>query len=420
MRNQQINMDPRDRVCVARQPILFPSGQIFGYELLYRAGVADTACTASGDLAGARVLTDALLNIGLDNLTDGRMAFINLTRELLLAGAADLLPRASAVLELREDVAVDREVIEACRQLHGRNYALALDDFEPGSAAEMLMPYVQFVKVDVLATTAAQRVDLAKRLLPLGIRLVAEKVETEAEALEARQAGYGLMQGYFFCRPTTISASGIPSERLSYVQILAALNSPGVGVNELEEIIKRDASLGYRVLRSINSAAFGVRQEIRSIRQALVMLGTGRIRQWASVWALAGVHTGGNPEAMNLAVIRARCCEQIVSANSGAEAGAECFLLGLCSLLDVMLNRPMDDILPTLPLPDEIRSALMGAENTERALLDAVIAYERGDWDGAAAAGARADIGFEALQPAYEDALVWSHELTRASRSAAA
>lgn len=417
---RHINMDPRDRVCVARQPILFPSGQVFGYELLYRASISDTACTASGDLAAARVLTDALLNLGLENLTDGKMAFINLTRELLLTGAADLLPRTSAVLELREDVAVDREVIEACRVLHARNYALALDDFEPGSPAEMLMPYVQYVKVDVLATTATQRAELAHRLIPLGIKLVAEKVETEHEAAEVKKAGYGLLQGYFFCRPATLSASSIPSDKLAYMQILAALNKPGVDVQEIEEVIKRDAPLSYRVLRSINSAAFGIRQEIRSIRQALVMLGMARIRQWASVWALAGVHTGGSPETMNLAVIRARCCEQIIGSVAGPDVGSECFLLGLCSLLDVMLNRPMADVVAVLPLSPEIRDALTGSQNTERALLDAVIAYERGDWAAAADAAARAEIGFDLLQPAYEEALGWCQALSRTAKTAAA
>lgn len=412
------NMDPRDQVCVARQPILFAGGQTFAYELLYRAHVADTACTASGDMAGARVLTDALLNLGLDKVTDGKVAFINFTRELLLTGAADLLPRHSTVIELREDIRVDSAVVDACRQLHARTHQLALDDFVPGSAAEMLMPYVQFVKVDVRATSAVERAELAARLLPLGIRLVAEKVETAAEAQEAQKAGYSLMQGYFFCRPATMTASSIPSERMSYLQILAALNAPGVGVGELEEIIKRDASLGYRVLRSINSAAFGVRQEIRSIRQALVMLGMGRIRQWASVWALAGVHSGNHAETMSLSVIRARCCEQMVAQTAGPEVGAECFLLGLCSLLDVMLRRPMTDIVGALPLADEIRQALTGTQNTERALLDAVVAYERGDWDAAASAADRAEMGFDALRPAYEDALLWSHELSRTAAAA--
>lgn len=414
----QINLDPRDRVYVARQPILFPGGQVFGYELLYRAAASDTACVASGDLAGARVLTDALLNLGLENLTDGRTAFINITRSLLLSGVGDLLPKSSAVLEIREDVAIDKDVIEACRQLNANGYALALDDFEPGSPAELLMPHVKYVKVDVLATTSQQRADLAKRLLPLGIKLVAEKVETESDVQDARQSGYGLLQGYFFCRPVTIGGGSIPSERLSYMKILTALNKPDVGIGELEEIIKRDSTLSYRVLRSINSAAFGVRQEIRTIRQALVMLGTGRIRQWASVWALAGVHTSGSAETLNLAVIRGRCCEQIITAAAGPEVGAECFLLGLCSMLDVMLGRPMEDIIKELPIAEEIRDALAGTQNTERALLDAVIAYERGDWAAATEAAARAEIEIDSIRPAYEDALHWSHELSKVAKAA--
>ncbi|MGE3178918.1 MAG: EAL and HDOD domain-containing protein [Vicinamibacterales bacterium] len=414
----QINLDPRERVYVARQPILFPSGQVFGYELLYRAAAADTACVASGDLAGARVLTDALLNLGLENLTDGRTAFINVTRQLLLAGVADLLPKSAAVIELREDIAIDKDVIELCRQLNAGGYALALDDFEPGSAAELLLPHVKYVKVDVLATSAAQRAELARRLLPLGIKLVAEKVETEQDVHEARQSGYGLLQGYFFCKPTTIGGGSIPSERLSYLQILAAVNRTDVGIAELEEIIKRDATLSYRVLRSINSAAFGVRQEIRTIRQALVMLGVGRIRQWASVWALAGVHTTGSPETLNSAVIRGRCCEQIITSAAGPEVGSECFLLGLCSMLDVMLARPMQDIVTELPIADEIRDALTGTPNTERALLDAVVAYEKGDWAVAADAAEKAEIEIAAIQPAYEDALRWSHELSKVAKAA--
>jgi EAL and modified HD-GYP domain-containing signal transduction protein len=411
--------DTRDQVYVARQPILFSNGHVFGYELLYRGAAGDTSCVAAGDVAGARVLTDAFLNLGLEYLTDGRVAFVNLTRELLLAGAGELLPKSAVVLEMREDIEVDAEVIEACRRLQAKGYILALDDFEPGSQAEALVPFAEFVKVDVLLTTSKQRLDAARRFLPLGVTLLAEKVETEADVVEAKQAGYRLFQGYFFCRPSTIAGPSVHAERLGYMRMLAALNRPDAGIFELEEIIKADVSLSYRVLRSINSAAFAVRQEIRSIRQALVMLGTERIRQWASIWALAGVHTGGSPETMNLAVIRARCCEQIVSATDGADAGAEHFLLGLCSMLDVMLAKPMAEIVRDLPLGDPIREALTGTPNRSRALLDAVAAYERGYWQGAAEASVRAGIDFDAIRPSYENALRWSHELTRAAKAAA-
>ncbi len=414
-----LNVDSRDRVYVARQAILYPSGQIYGYELLYRGTAADTSCVAAGDIAGARVLTDALLNLGLDNLTDGHIAFLNLTRELLLAGAGEVLPKAAVVLELREDITIDAAIIETCRALQAKGYVLALDDFEPGSPAEALMPFVKFVKVDVLNTTSEQRRELAARLLPRGLTLLAEKVETEADVREATDAGYRLLQGYFFCKPATIAGPSMHAERLGYLRMLATLNKPDVGVRELEAILKGDPAITYRVLRSINSAAFGIRQEIRSIRQALILLGTGRIRQWASIWALAGVHDGGSPETMNLAVVRARCCEQIAAATTGSASGAECFLLGLCSMLDAMMGKPMVDVVRDLPLADDIRDALTGAPNAKRDLLDAVTSYERGSWQDAEQAAARARFAFDALPPAYADALRWGRELSRAAKAAA-
>jgi len=411
----QITLDARDRVYVARQPILFPNGHVYGYELLYRGAAGDTSCVAAGDIAGARVLTDTLLNLGLETLTNGRLAFLNLTRELLLAGAGEVLPQSGVVIELREDITIDDEVIAACERLQALGYVLALDDFEPYSAAEALMPYVKFVKVDVLATPAAARLELAHRLLPRGITLLAEKVETEADVREATAAGYRLLQGYFFCKPATMAGPSIPTERIGYLRMMATLNKPEIGVAELETVLERDAAITYRVLRTINSAAFGVRREISSIRQAIVLLGTARIRQWASIWALAGVQAGGSSETMNLAVVRARCCAQMAAATAGVHGSDEAFLLGLCSMLDVMVSRPMDEVVRDLPFGDELSDALLGRQNPTRALLDAAIAYERGHWEAAVAAAQRAGVPETAIPPAYEDALSWSQHLVRAA-----
>src|SRR5580765_8112573 len=159
-----IELDSRNTVCVARQPILDLAGRVYGYELLYRGSADATSCTTEGDIAGARVLSDAVLALGLDVLTNGRLAFINFTRSLLLNGAGTLLPPTSMVVELREDIEVDQEIVEACRSLHARGFALALDDFVPGSSAESLIPFVSFVKVDVLAIPPDERKKLAARL----------------------------------------------------------------------------------------------------------------------------------------------------------------------------------------------------------------------------------------------------------------
>jgi c-di-GMP-related signal transduction protein len=408
-----IELDSRNTVCVARQPILDLAGRVYGYELLYRNSSDATSCTTEGDIAGARVLSDAVLALGLDVLTNGRPAFLNFTRSLILNGAGTLLPPTSMVIELREDIEVDQELVEACRGLHARGFALALDDFVPDSPAEQLIPFASFVKIDVLAIPAAERKKVAGRLVPRGIRMIAEKVETAESVEEARSHGYRLFQGYYFCRPKTFAASAMPGRHLAYLTLLGALNRDDLGVDELEDLVKHDVSLSYRVLRSVNSWLYGLRHEVTSIRHALVLLGIDQIRKWASVWVLAGLNTTGTQETVNVAILRARCCELIGDQLAGAEEGQSFFLLGLCSLLDVVLGRPMAEALKEMPLPATVNDALLGEQNQARRVLDAVLAYEQGQWTEAGEAMEQLRLPADLLPGIYADSLRWARELLK-------
>ncbi len=401
-------------VCVARQPILDDAGRVFGYELLYRADPGATACLATGDFASARVLTDALLGLGLETLTVGLPAFINLTRELLLDEAGTLLPTGATVLELREDIPVNPEVIKACRRLHELGYALALDDFVAGSDAEALLPWARYVKIDLLSTPAADWAALAARFKRRGLTVVAEKVESAEVAAEARAAGYRLFQGFFFCRPTTFASTPLPASRLGHLRLLAALNRENITLSDVEDLIKHDVSLSYRVLRSVNAAGIAQRQEVSSIRRALLLLGVDQIRKWASVWSLAGLNGTGTSETVSMALMRARCCELLAASVPAADPGAH-FLLGLCSLLDVILQRSMAEAIAEMPLPAAVRGALLGEATPARAILESVVAYEQGDWAAAAAAAQRVGVSHALLPAVYADALRWARDLSQSS-----
>ncbi|MFN8644379.1 MAG: EAL domain-containing protein [Candidatus Binatia bacterium] len=293
-----------EQVHVARQPILDARQQVFGYELLYRAAAQDTAAPTIDASISARVIGDALLGIGFETLTDGRRAFINLDGRTLLADASGLLDPDQVVLEVLESVEVTPEVIAMCESLRSRGYAIALDDFVPGSPAEALVKYARFVKLDVLALTGDTLTATTRRLLQAGVSVVAEKVET-AEAFErARAAGCSLFQGYYFCRPVTFSGRALPANHVTQMRLVAALNQPSVSLGTIEDLLKHDASLSYRVLRSVNSAGFGLRREIHSIREALLLLGLDQVRKWSSIWALAGLNRA---VGLAMTVIRARC-----------------------------------------------------------------------------------------------------------------
>jgi EAL and modified HD-GYP domain-containing signal transduction protein len=400
-------------VHVARQAILDARGHVVGYELLYRGSVRDTACTVEGDVAGASVLTGAMLDLRLDTLTDGRTPFINVTRSMLINGIATLLRPSLAVFELREDIAIDAEVIDACRALCESGYRLALDDFVPGSPAEALLPFVSHVKVDTLEMSRATVTELVRRLAAKGVTVVAEKVETREVFEWTRDAGCGLFQGHYFRKPETRSAAVIPAQRASHLRLLAALNQPTLTMERLEELVKQDAALSLRVLQCINSAAFPIRREVRSIGEALMLLGVGPIRKWASIWCLSKLTAGITTELTTIALLRARTCELLGSEVSDVDDG-ELFLVGLCSLLDVILGRPMAEAIAELPLSDAARQALLGSNNALRSVLDAVVAYEDGGWEEAVASAERIGAPEPRLQEAYTGALNWAQELSAA------
>jgi len=400
-----------DQVHVARQPILDLRQQVFGYELLYRATAAADHCASSSSSVAARVIGDALLGIGFDTLTDGRRAFINLDMQTLLADAGGLLDPGQVVLEILESVEVTPDVIEMCQSLRQRGYAIALDDFVPGSAAEALVPIARFVKLDVLALAADELPVTTKRLLGAGVTVVAEKVETAEVFERARLAGCSLFQGYYFCRPTTFSGRALAANHITQMRLVAALNQPSVSLGAIEDLLKHDASLSYRVLRSVNSAGFGLRREIHSIREALLLLGLDQVRKWSSIWALAGLNTGPS-ELVTMTIIRARCCELIGQALDRSDRGAAYFLLGLCSLLDALLGHPMETITRELPLDPEVNAALLGQAGTARVALDAVIHYEQGRWEDAATLATSLGLEADTLPDAYTDALGWARKLT--------
>jgi EAL and modified HD-GYP domain-containing signal transduction protein len=264
----------------------------------------------------------------------------------------------------------------------------------------------------VLVTPPDEAAALAARLRPLGITLVAEKVECREIYDRMREAGYSLFQGFYFCRPAIQTGTAIPPRQLVYVRLLAALNKPDIGTLELETLVKQDVSLSLRVLRFVNSAAVPIRTEVHTIGQALFLIGMEPIRKWASVWCLAGLNAGATPELATLALVRARSCELIGETLPDVDA-AELFLVGLCSLLDAMLGRRMREALDQLPLSSVVTNALLGQPSRARAVLDAVVAYEGGAWKAADQASRRAGMDPATLPAAYTGALRWSQDIVR-------
>lgn len=392
---------------VARQPILDLRGKVHGYELLFRGG-PEAIFRGDGDFATQTMIDNSVV-FGLEKLTSGLPAFVNCTAETLIKEQVGLLPPTMTVLEILETVEPEPALIAACRHLKSLGYRLALDDFVWRPALEPLIQIADYIKVDFLISGEAERREMLGRLGGTPLALIAEKVESQEEYQRARAEGFKLFQGFYFCRPVLFTRRTVPANKLLHLELLRLLQEATLDLHKLSELVKRDASLTYRLLRLVNSPACAVRQEVRSISGALIAVGDDIFRRIATLAIMSELNADQPTEILRMAFIRARFCE-LASPLCGLNA-LEQYLVGMFSMMPAMLQAPMDDVVTALPLREKVRNALLGEANRERHLLDWLEANERGEWrrcDGAAAALGR---NGDELHRCYTDAVLWAEDI---------
>lgn len=394
---------------VARQPILDLRGRVHGYELLFRNG-PEAAFRGDGDQA-SRTMLDNTLIFGLEKLAGGLPAFVNCTGETLTGDLVNVLPPGVTVLEILETVEPSPGLIAACARLKSAGFRLALDDFiwEPRFAP--LVDLADYIKVDFTLTGAEGRQDLLRRIKGKPIALLAEKVETQQEYRQSCAEGFTLFQGYYFCRPMLIEGREVPANRLFQFEILQLLHTDPIDMRELSRLVKRDASLTFRLLRLVNSPGFGLRQEVVSIQAALIVVGETAFRRIATL-AIASEFNANQPaEVLRMALIRARFCE--LAAGLCALDPTEQYLLGMLSLVPAMLRVPMAELTPALPLRGAIREALEGTANPEGSLLAWLESHERGDWTACDAIVQSRGLNQDRLVHFYAEAVFWAETALR-------
>ena len=322
---------------IGRQPNLDRSQKTYGYELLFRDGPENVFNGQDPDQATMMVIDTSVGQMGIQRITGGRKAFINFTRNLLLEDYGDLLPRDQVVIEILETITPDADIIASCRRLKDGGYTLALDDFHYAPAYEPLLEIVDIIKVDLSASDDRERLHFAETYLPRNIKLIAERVETLADFEQTKEMGYSYFQGYFFSKPVVLTTEKPPGSKLARIQLLMEINRPEFDFSHAEEIIKHDPTLSMKLFRYINSAIFGMRQEIKSIRQALTLLGEKNIRKWCTILVISSLADDKPPELFKQAIVRARFCELLAGSAGQIGADQELFMTGMFSLLDTML-----------------------------------------------------------------------------------
>ncbi len=396
---------------IARQPIFDTKKQVVAYELLFRSGPENFFSATDHDAASAQLIDDSLHVFGIDALIGNTRAFINLPRKVLLDDLISLIPPSRAVAEILETVAVDDEVLAAAKLLRKNGYTLALDDFVMHPSYEPLLQIANIVKVDFIATKGQERQELIRSLVARGIEVLAEKVETVEDVAEAEALGCTYFQGYFFCKPEMSARKDIPGLKINYLRLLRELGRPELDFVGLERLLKGDISLASKLLKHLNSAWFGWRQQVTSLHHALVLLGVGQFRKWASMVAVAKMSDDRPLELSTTSLVRARFCESLAPLAHMPHEELDAFLVGMFSLVDAIVGRPLEEVLKEIAVPPAVESALLEGKSPLAKIFQLAVAMERGEWNAVTQLSGELRVKEELLPELYQQSIRWVGEI---------
>jgi c-di-GMP-related signal transduction protein len=396
---------------VARHPILDTDEQVLGYELSFVPPQGDR--TAPNVETEARVIIDTLNVMGLDVLCDGRKAFVSCTHQMLLMEYFALLPPA-VVAEIPASIPADEPVITACQRLKQGGFTIALDNFVPGDPRTLLVPHADFIKVDLKKIPLEESAGLVAHYASKQCRMLATHVESRQDFVDARHAGFTYFQGYFFRRTEQVRARGIPTNQGIYLRLLQAVSKSELNFDEIEELIKRDASLCFRLLRYLNSPLLGTASPVLSVRHALNLLGERGLVRWIRMACTLAM---GKEKASDLALsslVRARFCELISPRVKHGES--ELYLMGLLSLMNAILDVPIGVAIKELALGPDIKAQLLGGKTGDKTPLSSIynlmVAREAGDWEEVTKLAKELNLSLIFVASSYNEAMRWAHQIS--------
>ena len=370
-----------NEVFIGRQPILDRSQQIVAYELLFRRSHQRNCAEVYDHLAAtAKVIMHAFADLGIEAALGPYKGFINCDEAMLLSDLLEALPPDKIVIEILETVEATPAILERCTELKARGFSFALDDFGKGEAQynKQLLDLVEIVKVDVLAVAEADLYEVTRSLQKWPLRLLAEKVDSRKQASICHDLDYELFQGYYFAKPMIVAGKKLGRSQLALIRLLG-LVLEDAQTPELEKVLKQEPGLTMNLMRLTNSAAAGARTKVSSLSHAVMLLGGRQLQRWLQLlmYSDPASGSGANP-LMQLAATRGMLMELLAGKlKPGDQQAADlAFMTGIMSLMPTLMSVPMEEILCSINLDNDVREALESRRGSLGAMLNLTEALE--------------------------------------------
>ncbi len=404
-------MPLHNKFFLGRQPILDSQQEIVGYELLFRSTERNVSEYESQDQASMSVIASALAGFGFREVLGDKLGFINVTEEVLLSDMVEILPHEQTILELLESVRLSGVVRERCRELKSKSFRIALDDHIYAPEHEGLYRFVDVVKIDILETPRDLLPEIVTALRRFPVKLLAERVETVGQFQDCLELGFDLFQGYFFARPVVLNRKGLEPSQMVMLRLLSCLRDEAE-LDEIQEVFRNAPELSYNLLKLVNSVHIGLREKIKSLRHAIMILGLDKLRRWVQLAAFASSDSRGiNNPLLEMAAVRGRLMEYLIMERYGLRRGSDpveaAFMTGILSLMDTLFETSLEEILKELHLSDEVVSALLYRQGELGTLLALAETLEQANFGEVQELVEKTDIPLAMLLAAQLDAFNW-------------
>lgn len=398
----------------ARQPILDRNKELYAYELLFRDGLENAFPEIDGNEATSRMVEGSQFSFGLDDFLGDKPGFINFTLDTLLKKYPSMLPKEQVVVEILETVQPGKRLLAECQHLKKNGYILALDDYIHQPVWRHFYPFIDIIKIDFRDTSTDTIDDIKQAIADFPhIKLLAEKVETNEEFQLAMDLGFAYFQGYFFSKPEMMQSKALSPAQMTLAELLYETSKSDMDLNKITEVFQRDVHLSYKLLRYSNSAIFKRRAEIETIKQALVVLGQAELKKFLSLLFTAQISSDKPAELMRMSMTRARFAEGLAQLDGKVDT-AKAFLTGLMSLMDAILDEPIESVMNKLPLAKEIKDALVGKTGALAQYITLIQFYETAQWSDANKVIANLQLPSDKVPDAYHTAVQWANEQMKA------
>jgi len=402
----------------ARQPILDKDKNLFAYELLFRDSIDNVFPEIDGDEATTKMIEASKFNLGIGEFTANKPAFINFTLETLSLGYAEMLSTDEVVVEILETVKPGKKLLAICKDLYDQGYTLALDDYVHKKVWTHFYPFIKIIKIDWKISSLEDIKEVKEAISNFPeIKLLAEKVETYEEYNQAVELGFELFQGFFFAKPEMVKTKSLSPSQIAMAELLYETSKPELDLVNITSVFERDVTLSYKLLRYANSPVFRRRNEISSIKQALVTLGSGELKRFLGLMFAVNVNPDKPSELINSAMARAKFCELVAQDISAPVDESIAFLTGLLSLIDAILDEKLETVLEKLPLAQEIKEPLLTKKGVLAVLIKLLELIERAEWDKTAIVMEKLGIDKDKVIKDYNEALAWADEQSQMANS---